>query len=107
MDTHAAHGHHEEQPIHPAPTSFLRKYVFSTDHKVIARQFLWAGLVFLALGGFLAMLIRWQWGYPKEPVPLVGNLLFPDSGGSVTPANYNVIFTMHGLIMIFFAITPI
>jgi cytochrome c oxidase subunit 1 len=95
------------QPIHPAPKSFLRKYVFSTDHKVIARQFLWAGLVFLALGGFLAMLIRWQWGYPKEPVPLVGAVLFPDSGGSVTPANYNVIFTMHGLIMIFFAITPI
>jgi cytochrome c oxidase subunit 1 len=95
------------QAIHPEPTSFVRKYVFSTDHKVIAKQFLWAGLLFLAFGGSLAMLIRWQWAYPKEPVPIVGELLFPDSGGAVTPANYNTIFSMHGLIMIFFAITPI
>ncbi|HKQ68031.1 MAG TPA: cbb3-type cytochrome c oxidase subunit I [Polyangiaceae bacterium] len=95
------------QPIHPEPTSFISKYVFSHDHKVIAKQFLWAGLLFLAFGGTLAMLIRWQWAFPKEPVPLLGNMLFPESGGAVTPANYNVIFTMHGLIMIFFAITPI
>src|SRR5688572_13445402 len=95
------------QHIHPEPTSFLRKYVFSTDHKVIAKQFLWAGLVFLAFGGALAMLIRWQWAFPGEPVPVVGQMLFPHSGGAITPANYNSIFTMHGLIMIFFAITPI
>jgi cytochrome c oxidase subunit 1 len=95
------------QAIHPEPDSFIRKYIFSTDHKVIAKQFLWAGLLFLAFGGSLAMLIRWQWAYPKEPVPLVGNLIFPDSGGAVTPASYNTIFSMHGLIMIFFAITPI
>ena len=49
------------QPIHPEPTSFIRKYVFSIDHKVIAKQFLWSGLFFLAFGGFEAMLIRWQW----------------------------------------------
>src|SRR6266851_18883 len=97
----------ELQPIHPEPTSFLRKWVFSTDHKVIAKQFLWAGLLFLAFGGGLAMLIRWQWAFPGEPVPAVGNLLFPNSNGAITPANYNGIFTMHGLIMIFFAITPI
>ena len=52
------------QHIHPEPTSFIRKYVFSTDHKVIAKQFLWAGLLFLAFGGTLAMMIRWQWAYP-------------------------------------------
>ncbi len=95
------------QHIHPEPTSFLRKHVFSTDHKVIAKQFLWAGLLFLAFGGGLAMLIRWQWAFPGEPVPVVGSILFPNSGGAITPANYNSIFTMHGLIMIFFAITPI
>jgi cytochrome c oxidase subunit I len=95
------------QHIHPEPASFLRKHVFSTDHKVIAKQFLWAGLLFLAFGGALAMLIRWQWAFPGEPVPVVGSLLFPHSGGAITPANYNSIFTMHGLIMIFFAITPI
>jgi cytochrome c oxidase subunit I len=97
----------ELQHIHPEPTSFLRSHVFSTDHKVIAKQFLWAGLLFLAFGGALAMLIRWQWAFPNEPVPVVGSLLFPHSGGAITPANYNSIFTMHGLIMIFFAITPI
>jgi cytochrome c oxidase subunit 1 len=97
----------ELQHIHPEPTSFVRKWLFSTDHKVIAKQFLWAGLLFLAFGGGLAMLIRWQWAFPGEPVPAVGSVLFSGSGGAISPANYNSIFTMHGLIMIFFAITPI
>src|SRR5262245_53397032 len=95
------------QPIHPEPTSFLRKYIFSTDHKVIAKQFIWAGLVFLALGGALAMAIRWQWAYLGAEVPLVGKAIFPRSGGAITPSAYASIFTMHGLIMIFFAITPL
>ncbi len=97
----------ELQPIHPAPTSFWRKYVFSTDHKVIAKQFLWSGLLFLLFGGLLAMLIRWQWAYPGAKVPVVGGALFAHSSGAIGPAAYNAIFTMHGLIMIFFAITPI
>src|SRR5438105_13753024 len=96
----------EIQGIHPEPTSFVRKYVFSTDHKVIAKQFLWAGLIFLAVGGLLAMMIRWQWAYPGEPVPVLGMML-PRSKGVITPAAYQTLFTMHGLIMIFFAITPI
>jgi cytochrome c oxidase subunit 1 len=95
------------QAIHPEPTSFLRKHVFSVDHKVIARQFLWAGLIFLAIGGGEAMLIRWQWAFPGKPVPGLGELLFPQSGGAITPGVYPSIFTTHGLIMIFFAITPI
>jgi cytochrome c oxidase subunit 1 len=49
------------QPIHPEPTSFFRKYLWSLDHKVIAKQYLWTGLIFLLIGGTLAMLIRWQW----------------------------------------------
>ncbi len=95
------------QPIHPPPTSFWRRYVFSTDHKYIAKQFLWAGLIFLALGGSLAMMIRWQWAYPGQPMPIYGSLFLRKSGGIITPALYPSIFTMHGLIMIFFAITPI
>jgi cytochrome c oxidase subunit I len=92
--------------VHPEPTTFVSKYLFSIDHKVIAKQFLWAGLIFLALGGILAMMIRWQWAYPGAPVPVVGMFL-SRSGGVITPAVYQSIFTMHGLIMIFFAITPI
>jgi len=96
------------QPIHPAPRSVWRRYVFSEDHKVIARQFLWAGLIFLLLGGLLAMLIRWQWAYPGEKVPaLLGGFLLRGSGGVIGPATYQTLFTSHGLIMIFFAITPV
>jgi cytochrome c oxidase subunit 1 len=95
------------QPIHPPPTSFWRRYVFSVDHKVIAKQFLWAGLLFLLVGGTLAMLIRWQWAFPYRPVPVLGPLLFGSSGGLIGPATYQQIFTTHGLVMIFFAVTPV
>src|SRR5437667_12468299 len=99
MSDHAAHDEaHDEDHIHPEPTSFVRKYVFSTDHKVIAKQFMWSGLIFLAFGGALAMAIRWQWAYPGQPIPLIGKLVLPRSGGVITPANYTSIFTMHGLI---------
>ena len=80
--------------------------IVSTDHKVVARQFLWSGLIFLAIGGGLAMLMRWQWAFPGRGVPLLGPLLFGDHG-AITPAAYASLFTNHGLIMIFFAITPI
>jgi cytochrome c oxidase subunit 1 len=96
----------EAQPIHPPPTSFWRKYVFSIDHKVIAKQFLWAGLLFLLFGGALAMLIRWQWAFPYRPVPLVGRALF-GGDGTIGPAVYQQLFTTHGLVMIFFAVTPV
>ncbi len=107
MATPAAHAYGELQPIHPAPTSFVRKYVFSLDHKVIAVQFLWAGLLFLLVGGTLAMLIRWQWAFPYQKVPVLGPLFLRGSGGVIGPADYQHIFTMHGLIMIFFAVTPV
>jgi cytochrome c oxidase subunit 1 len=92
------------QPIHPPPTSFWRRYVFSIDHKVIAQQFLWAGLLFMLVGGLLAMLIRWQWAFPYRPVPGLGWVL---EGGVIGPASYQQIFTTHGLVMIFFAVTPV
>ncbi len=87
--------------------SWVRRYLFSTDHKIVGLQFLWAGLIFLLVGGLLAMVMRWQWAHPGEPVPLVGDLLFSESNGAVTPASYTGLFTSHGLIMVFFAVTPI
>jgi cytochrome c oxidase subunit 1 len=95
------------QPIHHEPETFFRKYIWSLDHKVIAKQYLWAGLIFLLVGGTLAMLIRWQWAFPGRPVPVLGQIFLADSGGVIGPAQYMQVFTMHGLIMIFFAITPI
>ncbi|MBX5483450.1 MAG: cbb3-type cytochrome c oxidase subunit I [Myxococcaceae bacterium] len=65
----------------------------------IARRYLWCGFAALAVGGLLAMLIRFQWAYPGRPVPLWGKAL--------TPAGYQSVFTLHGLTMIFFAVTPL
>lgn len=96
-----------EQHIHDAPKSFWSKYVFSFDHKVIGKQFLWYGIFFLLLGGLMAMMIRWTLAFPGAPFPLIGGLLFPHTGGVVPPDTYAMLFTMHGTIMIFFAITPI
>lgn len=93
--------------IHPEPTSFLSKYVFSHDHKYIGKQFLMTGLFGLLAGGIMAMMIRWTIAYPGEPFPVLGNLLFPDTGGVLSNDRYAMFFTMHGTIMIFFAITPI
>src|SRR5215813_7861002 len=58
------HGH-----AHVDDRSFLRKYIFSTDHKIIGIQFLLMSLLFLFVGGTLAMMLRWQLGFPGKPLP--------------------------------------
>ena len=92
------HDHHE--------LGFIRKYVFSTDHKVIGIQFMFTGLVFMVLGGLMAMAIRFQLAWPWKTMPVVG-WLFPETGGAITPEFYTMLFTMHGTIMIFFVIIPL
>ena len=93
--------------IHPEPTTFLAKYIFSKDHKVIAKQFMWLGFAWLLVGGTMAMMIRWQLAYPGRAFPLLGHLLYPRSGGVIPPDGYNTLFTMHGTIMIFLGLTPL
>jgi cytochrome c oxidase subunit 1 len=88
--------------------SFVRKYIFSTDHKIIGIQFLLMSMVFLFVGGLLAMLIRWQQGYPDLPIP--GGGVLPETmapGGILLPEFYNSLVTMHGTFMVFFAIMPL
>jgi cytochrome c oxidase subunit 1 len=96
--------HHEEM-------SFVRKYIFATDHKVIGIQFLFLSLFFLMMGGLLAMVMRWQLAWPSDAeMPLPGGSLLPEtmvSGGIVLPEFYNAAVTMHGTIMVFFAIMPL
>ena len=106
MEAHA----HEGDRHHHIP--WIRRYVFSTDHKTIAVQFLLMSLFFLAVGGALASLIRWQLGFPGRPMP--GGMLLPDAmmaptpnGAVMLPEFYNSLVTMHGTIMIFFAIMPL
>jgi cytochrome c oxidase subunit I len=96
-----------EQHIHDEPTTFLSKYVISYDHKVIGKQFLWYGIFFLGLGGMMALMIRWALAYPGVPFPVIGQFLFPATSGVIPPDTYAMLFTMHGTIMIFYAITPI
>src|SRR5437868_15326392 len=96
-----ANAHVDDRP-------FIRKYIFSTDHKIIGIQFLIMSLTFLLLGGTLAMVMRWQLGFPGKPLP--GGTLLPEtytSGGVVLPEFYNSAVTMHGTFMVFFAIMPL
>jgi cytochrome c oxidase subunit I len=95
--------HHDE-----AHVGFLRQYVFSTDHKMIGKQFLGLGLSMLIVGGLLAMLVRWQLAWPETAVP--GFAWVPEPvmfDGIIPPETYNAFFTMHATIMIFFAVMPI
>jgi cytochrome c oxidase subunit 1 len=93
---------------HHAPQTFWSKYIFSTDHKIIGIQFLFVSLFFLLVGGVLAMQIRWQLGFPGEPMP--GGGLLPEtmaSAGILLPEYYVQLVSMHGTFMVFFAIMPL
>src|ERR687897_83963 len=68
---HKSHVAHE---VHHEELGFWRKYVFSTDHKVIGIQYAVTGMLFLLFGFSLMMLMRWQLAYPGVPLPLIGNL---------------------------------
>ena len=93
---------------HHAPMSFWRKYVFSTDHKIIGIQFLFVSLFFLLVGGLLAMQIRWQLGFPGTAMP--GGKILPETmavNGVILPEYYVQLVSMHGTFMVFFAIMPL
>ena len=109
MSTTATAAGHETAAEHHHELGFIRTYIFSTDHKMIAKQFLLASLFFLLVGGILAAGVRWQLGFPGRPIPLIGGL-FSDTtapGGIVLPEFYNAMVTMHATFMIFFAIMPL
>ncbi len=89
--------------------SFIRKYVFSTDHKVIGIQYGITALLFLLFGFMLMMIMRWQLAYPGEAIPLIGALLGPDRApdGVMLPEFYNELGAMHGTIMVFLGVVPL
>ena len=88
---------------------FLRKYVFSTDHKMIGIQYGLTALVFLFIGFSLMMMMRWQLAYPGEAIPLVGGFLKNSwvDNGAMLPDFYNQLGAMHGTIMVFMGIVPL
>ncbi len=91
-------------PAHHEP-SFLNKYIFSTDHKIIGLQFLFTSILMLGLGGILALLVRIQLAWPHAEIPILRDW-FKDSGGRMPETFYNMLFTMHATVMIFFVIIP-
>ena len=126
---HESHDHHHEE-------SFVRKYLFSLDHKMIGKQFLIFGLIMFMVGGGLALLFRWQLAWPDTPLPIIGvSKAYQEEGevttaadrkweerfdddketwletnmpsGVIDPAFYNSLFTMHATIMVFFVVVPL
>ena len=87
----------------------FRKYLFSTDHKVVGLQYALTSLVFLLLGFSLILLIRWQLAYPGAPVPVIGAWLGDANapGGIILPEFYNQLAAMHGTIMVFLGVVPL
>ena len=85
-----------------------RTYLFSTDHKMIAKQFLFVALFMMAIGGLMAMLMRLELGWPESQWSFLS--IFPQTlaqDNAITPNTYNSMFTMHATIMIFFVVMPI
>ena len=97
-DEHNGHGHHHE--------SFVTKYIFSQDHKMIAKQFLVTGIIWAVIGGLFSVIFRLQLGYPDQTFPILETFFGHwAKGGVISPDFYYQLVTMHGTIMIFFVLT--
>src|ERR1700742_1640383 len=97
--------HHEEGLEHHHDT-FLTKYVFSQDHKMIAKQFLITGITMAFIAMTLSILFRIQLAYPDKSFPLLETLLGRFApGGRLDPNFYLSLVTIHGTIMVFFVLT--
>ncbi|MFN5477769.1 MAG: cbb3-type cytochrome c oxidase subunit I [Sphingobacteriales bacterium] len=95
---HHDHQHHEE--------SFISKYVFSQDHKMIAKQFLITGMIWAIIGGLFSVLFRLQLGYPDATFPFLEDIFGKwAQGGKISPDFYYALVTMHGTILVFFVLT--
>jgi cytochrome c oxidase subunit I len=91
---------------HSAPTGFIRKHIFSLDHKVIGKQYYGLALVAVFVGMVLSWLMRLHLAYPNWPIPLLGKLSAAGApGGVMTPEYYLSLMTMHGTLMVFFVLT--
>src|SRR6266478_3404855 len=104
--------HHDEHGDEHHELGFWRKYVFSTDHKIIGIQYGITGLLFLFFGFCLMMMMRWSIAHPGQPIPLVGGLLEKVLGdvaakGIMGADLYNSFGAMHGTIMVFLGIVPL
>ncbi len=96
-DAHHEHHHHE---------TFISKYVFSQDHKMISKQFIITGIIWAIIGGLFSVLFRLQLGYPDSTFPFLEDILGHwAKGGKIQPEFYYALVTMHGTILVFFVLT--
>ena len=102
-----AHNVAHEDTAHEHELGFVRKYIFSTDHKIIGLQFLFSSLFFMIIGGLLAAGVRYQLAYPHSEFPLLGKLFWQSNAGKMPPETYTMMVTMHASVMIFFVIIPL
>jgi cytochrome c oxidase subunit 1 len=91
------HGHHPAAHGH-AESNWFIKYCWSTDHKVIALQYMFTGMLMAMIAGFMAYVFRMQIAYPGMNVPFFGH---------VSPEQYNALITNHGSIMVFWVAMPV
>jgi cytochrome c oxidase subunit 1 len=98
MSAVAKDGHSDHHDDHHHDESFVSKYLFSLDHKIIAQQYMWTGIIMALLGAFMVYVFRMQLAFPGENIP---------GWGIVTQANYNALVTNHGTIMIFWFAMPV
>jgi cytochrome c oxidase subunit 1 len=97
------HDHHEH---HHHKETFITKYVFSQDHKMISKQFLITGMIWAIIGGLFSVLFRLQLGYPNETFPWLEDILGKwAKGGKIQDEFYYALITMHGTILVFFVLT--
>jgi len=94
------HAHHHKE-------TFITKYIFSQDHKMIAKQYLFTGVFFMGIIGILmSALMRMQIAWPEEPNIFFDFLLGKWAPEGVMDADiYLALVTMHGTIMVFFVLT--
>src|SRR5258705_596046 len=96
----------QEVQQHAPPQGFLRKHVFSLDHKVIGKQYFALALVAVFVGMALSWLMRIHLVWPNWPIPGLGWLSKVGApGGVMTPEYYLSLMTMHGTLMVFFVLT--
>ena len=81
---------------HAAPQGFIRKYIFSLDHKVIGIQYFFLALTAVFVGMLLSLLMRFHMIWPTAVLPIIGE---------IKPETYLQLMTMHGTIMVFFVLT--
>ena len=102
VDTHA---HQDDHGHHPKET-FITKYIFCQDHKMIAKQYLITGIIMGVVGILMSLLMRMQIAWPSQPNPIFETLLGKWAPGGVMDADiYLALVTIHGTIMVFFVLT--